>query len=420
MTTHEDAQQISVGTPLEAPARRDLGPREFLLLVSILSATTALGIDLILPAFPNMRAEFGMAADSPRVAWTVTSYFLGLAVGPWLYGPASDRYGRRVPLNAGLTLYAVAAVVGALAPSWPLIVISRFVWGLGAAGPRSLGIAMVRDRYEGEAMARLMSISMAVFLIVPILAPSLGKLLIEFLPWRMVFWVPAGLAVLLMLWCRRLPETLRTDRRQPLTLSAVGRAAREVFSQRRTVGLMVSMVFIFGIMNTYLAGTEVIISDVFGYGTWFPLYFGCIAVLFAIMSLCNARLVGRVGVIRLLRREAVAGIITGLALLIVALVSSGRPNFWVFTVAICLCIPLAQGLAPMSNTLAMAPLPHIAGTASSIMGTTTFAGGALLGSLATGAFDGTVRPFTIFVVGYFVMGAAAVFFATWGSTRSDS
>lgn len=411
MTTHEHTIEPATARA----ARRDIGPREFLLLVSVLSATTALGIDLILPAFPDMRANFGMPADSSRVSWTVTAYFLGLAVGPWLYGPVSDRHGRRAPLNAGLTLYAVAAVIGALAPSWPLIIISRFVWGLGAAGPRSLSIAMVRDRYDGAAMARVMSISMAVFLIIPILAPSLGALLVAIFPWRVVFWVPAGLALLLMLWCRRLPETLHEDRRRPLTFNAVGRAAREVFSHRQTVGLMVSMTFIFGIMNSYLAGSEVILSDVFGYGSWFPLYFGCIAVLFALMSLANARLVGRLGVVRLIRTEAVVGVITSAALLVVGLASSGHPNFWVFTVAICLSIPMAQGLVPMSNTLAMTPLPHIAGTASSIIGTFTFAGGALLGSVSSGAFDGSVRPFTIFVIGYFVIGASAIFAATWGA-----
>ena len=393
-------------------ARRDVGPREFLLLVSVLSATTAIGIDLVLPAFPDIRHQFGMPSDSSKVAWMITAYFLGLAVGPWLYGPTSDRYGRRAPLYAGLLLYAAAAMTGALAPSWTLIVVSRFVWGLGAAGPRALSMAMVRDRYEGNAMARVMSISMAVFLIVPILAPSLGAALIALLPWRVVFWVPAGLAGLLMLWCRRLPETLDRDRRRPLTWGAVGRASREVVSHRQTVGLIVSMTFIFGIMNAYLAGSEVILSDVYGYGKWFPLYFGCVAVLFAVMSLTNARIVGRTGATKLIRIEATIGVVAAVLLTVVSLANGGRPNFWLFTVALCLTIPMAQGIVPISNTLAMSPLPHVAGTASSIIGTITFAGGALLGSAVTGAFNGTVRPYAIFTVGYFAVGAVFTYFAT--------
>ena len=208
-------------------ARGEATGREFILLVTALMATTALGIDLMLPAFPEIREQFGMAPDSTQVTWIITAYFLGMAAGPWLYGPASDRFGRRIPLYAGLTLYAVAAVTAALAPSWELIVVSRFVWGIGSAGPRSLSVAMIRDRYEGDAMARLMSMIMAVFLLVPIAAPGVGAGLIAFLPWRAVFWFPAAVAVLLMFWARRLPETLTPDRRRPFTWRSVGAAGRE-------------------------------------------------------------------------------------------------------------------------------------------------------------------------------------------------
>ncbi len=187
-------------------------------------ATMAVGIDLMLPAFPEMREEFGMAPDSTQVAWVVTAYFLGMAVGPWLYGPASDRYGRRVPLFAGVTLYAAAAVLAAVSPSWTMIVVARFLWGLGAGGPRALCTAMIRDRYDGDDMARLMSTMMAVFLLVPIAAPTVGAGLIAVLPWRVVFWFPAVIALGLLAWAwRRLPETLPHDRRRPFTWSASGR-----------------------------------------------------------------------------------------------------------------------------------------------------------------------------------------------------
>ena len=145
--------------------------REFILLVTALMATTAVGIDLMLPAFPEIRQQFGMA---------------------------SDRFGRRIPLFAGLALYAVSAATAALAPSWQLIVIARFVWGVGAAGPRSLSVAMIRDRYDGDAMARLMSMIMAVFLLVPIVAPGVGAGLIAVLTWRAVFWFPAVVAGLVV------------------------------------------------------------------------------------------------------------------------------------------------------------------------------------------------------------------------------
>lgn len=406
--------------PAAEPATRVRGEatgREFILLVTALMATTALGIDLMLPAFPEIRAQFGMAPDSTQVAWIITAYFLGMAAGPWLYGPASDRFGRRIPLYAGLALYAAAAVTAAIAPSWELIVISRFVWGIGSAGPRSLSIAMIRDRYEGDAMARLMSMIMAVFLLVPIAAPGVGAGLIAFLPWRAVFWFPAVVAVLLMIWARRLPETLTPERRRPFTWRSVGAAGREVVTHRQTMALTMAMVFLFATMTTYLAGSEVILEDVYDYGTWFPLFFGAIAVLLAVNSLNNARLVNRLGVVTLLRRTALLGVAAALALAIISFTGGGKPNFWLFTAALGLIIPIAQGLSPNSNTLAMTPLPHVAGTASAIIATITSAGGALLGGLASGGFDGTVRPFSVYVLVFISLAAACILWGT--STRGE-
>ena len=394
--------------------------REFILLVTALMATTALGIDLMLPAFPEIRQQFGMAADSTQVSWIVTAYFLGMAAGPWLYGPASDRFGRRIPLYAGLTLYAVSAATAALAPTWQLIVISRFVWGLGAAGPRALSVAMIRDRYEGDAMARLMSMIMAVFLMVPIVAPGVGAGLIAFLPWRAVFWFPAFAAVGLMFWARRLPETLTVERRRPFTWSAVGQAAREVVSHRQTMALTLSMTFLFALMASYLAGSEVILEDVYGYGAWFPLFFGAIAVLLAINSLNNAWLIGRVGVVRLVRITCVLGVGAALVLTAIAFTGNGRPNFWIFTIALCAVIPLAQGLSPNSNTIAMTPLPHVAGTAAAIIATVTAAGGALLGGLASDSFDGTVRPFAVYVLIFMSLAAICTLWGTAGSKKRPS
>ncbi len=410
---------LSATDPMTSPpkVRGVATGREFILLVTALMATTALGIDLMLPAFPNMRAQFGMPADSTQVTWIITAYFLGMAAGPWLYGPASDRFGRRIPLYAGLTLYGVSAATAALAPTWQLIVIARFVWGLGAAGPRSLSVAMIRDRYEGDAMARLMSMIMAVFLTVPIIAPGVGSGLIAVLPWRAVFWFPAIAAVGLMFWARRLPETLTVDRRRPFTWSAVGQAGREVISHRQTMALTFSMTFLFALMTSYLASSEVILEDVYNYGAWFPLFFGAIAVLLAVNSLNNARLIGRLGVVRLVRITSVLGVGSALVLAGIAFTGNGRPNFWFFTIALCAVIPIAQGLSPNSNTIAMTPLPHVAGTASAMITTVTATGGALLGGLASDAFDGTVRPFAVYVLIFMSLSAICTL---WGTARPRS
>lgn len=376
-------------------------------------AMGAMAIDIMLPAFPDMRAEYGMAADSPRVGWIVTAFFLGLAVGPWLYGPASDRFGRRPLLLAGLGLYVAAGVAAVFAPSFGWVIAARFVWGLGAAAPRSLSLAMIRDRHEGDAMARLMSMIMAVFLLVPIVAPTLGAGLNAIAPWRVVFWVPvvAGLALIAWGWWR-LPETLPLERRRPFTFTALGEAVRAVVSRRETVCFTIAITFLFGTMTTYLAGSELIVEDVYERGEWFPLFFGAIAVLLALSSLNNARLVRRLGVRTLVRRMAVIGVVLATVLAVVSLAGGGRPNFWLFSVSLAVVVPVAQGLVPNCNTAAMTPLPHVAGTASAVIGTVTTAGGALLGGLVSGAFDGTTRPMALGLLGFFTVAAAMVFLAT--------
>lgn len=383
--------------------------REFLLLVTALMALTAVGIDLMLPAFPDMRAEFGMSADSTRVGLTVTAYFLGMALGPWLYGPISDRTGRRGPLMLGLTLYATASLVAAIAPSWQLVVVARFVWGVGASGPNSLAIAMVRDRYEGDEMARRMSMMMSVFLLVPVIAPALGAALNAVFPWRAVFWFPAIVAIVLMVWCRRLPETHSHENRRPFTWSSVARAGREVVTHRQVMALIVAITFLRGIINAYISGSEIILSDVYGYGTWFPVFFGAIGLLLSVNSANNSRMVSRIGVVRLIGRVTVISLAFATGLAIVALTGGGRPNFWLLAILLGVTMPVTQGLSPNCNTLAMSPLPHVAGTASAIISTLATAGGALLGYLANEAFDGTVRPFALHVLAY-VLGAALFIF----------
>lgn len=386
--------------------------REFIILVTALMASGALAIDLMLPAFPDMRAEYGMSPDSTQVAWIVTAFFLGMAVGPWLYGPASDRYGRRAPLFVGMTIYILAALAATFAPSWGWVIASRFVWGLGAAAPRSLATAMIRDRYHGEAMARLMSTIMAVFLLVPILAPSVGAGLIVFLPWRVVFWFPAVVGVGLMLWCRRLPETLPVDKRRPFTWSAVARAGKEVVTHRQTISFTVAVTFLFGIMTGYLAGSEVIVEDVYDLGAWFPLFFGVIAILLALNSLNNARIVKKIGIKRIVKRMMFIGLGASAVFVVIAFASGGKPPFWLLMVCFAGVVPVAQGLAPICNTAAMTPVPHVAGTASALIATVTTAGGSLLGGVASGAFDGTVRPLAVAFLSFNLVAAFLVIVAT--------
>lgn len=400
------------------PVAGTAGPREFVAIVVALMMTTSFAIDLMLPAFPDMRRQFSMAADSTQVTWTVTAYFYGLAMGPWLYGPASDRYGRRRPLYVGLTLCIAASALAALAPTWHLVVIGRFLWGLGAGAPRTLAPALIRDRYDGDTMARLMSLILAVFMLAPIAAPMLGSALISVFPWQSVFWFPVFMAAATMVWLRRLPETLPPDRRRPLTPRSIMSAVGEVLRCRQTVALTITMTLITGIITAFIASSQVIIDDTFGLGDWFSPVFASMAVVMGLNALLTARRVQASGAEAIARRNSLAAVVAASCLLVVAHLGGGRPPFALFLVAWVAAIALSQSVNPTSNALAMAPLPHIAGTTSSVIATVTAAGGAFIGGVAANSFDGTARPYAAFFLAYTVLAAAGVAFALRGKVST--
>jgi MFS transporter, DHA1 family, multidrug resistance protein len=388
-------------TGLEQASPQTTGPkraegREFVLLVTTIMALGGLSIDLLLPALPRIRAEFNMEPGSSKVTWVITSYFLGLAIGPWLFGPPSDRFGRKPLLNAGLVLYAIGAITASFAPSFQLLVIARFVWGVGAAAPRSLAVAMIRDRYAGEQMARLMSLIMAVFILVPIAAPAFGTVLIAVSGWRSVLWVPCVAAAIVAAWAwRRLPETLAPERRRPFNPAAVLEAAKLVVTNRSTMYFTLAITALFGVMAGYLSSSELILDKVYGYAKWFPFFFGGVAVLLGVGALTSARFVGRLGLYRWTRRLSFLSVASTTLFAVIVAATHGRPNFWLMTVSLAMAIPFAQNLIPNCNTAAMVPMGHVAGMASTIMGTVTIAGGALIGNRIAGAFDGTVTPFAV-------------------------
>ncbi|MDQ3529165.1 MAG: multidrug effflux MFS transporter, partial [Actinomycetota bacterium] len=395
--------------PATSP-RKQLGRREFTALLAMSMALSALGIDLMLPAFPAMRRELGLAADSTAVAGLVTAYFLGLALGQLGYGPLADRYGRRATLYLGYGVYAVGAVAATLSPTLPLLLASRFVWGLGAAGPRVVTLAVIRDTFEGEQMSRAMSFIMAVFIVVPVFAPTLGAAVAAAVSWRWLFAGCAAAAVVMAVWAVRLPETLRPEHRRPLRFGPVLRAARVVVSDRRTVGYTLAMASLYGVFASYLGGAEIIFGDTFGQTANFPVLFGGLAAVMGAAMLANARLVGRVGTRQLTHWVLVGYTAAATALFVLSLATGGRPPLAVFVMMMAILLSLQALLIPNFNTIAMAPMGRLAGTASSVIGAVQLSAGAVLGSLLDRAFDGTVLPLSVGAMSY---AGVALGFVLW-------
>jgi MFS transporter, DHA1 family, multidrug resistance protein len=401
--------------PSTPPASRELGRAEFTTLLALSMALAALGIDLMLPAFPEIRAGLGQPPDSTAVAGLVTTYLLGLALGQLVYGPVADRYGRRRALYIGYGVYAVGALASALSPTLGVMLVARFVWGLGAAGPRTVTLAVIRDTFEGDRMSRAMSFVMAVFIIVPVLAPTLGALIVALVSWRWLFGVCFLAAAGMAIWALRLPETLREEHRLPdLRFGRIIASARYVVSNRQTAGYTLALTALYGVFTSYLASSEIIFGETFDRAAQFPLIFGALAGVMGLGMLANARIVGRVGARRLSHLVLVfyvgaAGALSGLAW-----VTDGVPPLGLFLVGLAVMLVSHALLIPNFNTIALAPMGSVAGTASAVIGTVPTAVGALLGSVLDRAFDGTVLPVSVGFLGYGVLALALVLVAERG------
>lgn len=391
------------------------GRFELTALLAMSMALAALGIDVMLPAFGAIRADLGLAPDSTAVTGLITAYFLGMAAGQLVYGPLADRYGRRPTLFLGYGVYAVGALAGVLLGSLPGLLVSRFVWGLGAAGPRVITLAVVRDRWEGEAMSRAMSFIMAVFILVPILAPSIGAGVVSFASWRWLFGGSAAAAAVMTLWAsRRLPESLAPEHQLPLQFRRVARAAREVTTNRQTIAYALAMTALFGVFTSYLGTSEAIYGEVFGAADLFPFLFGGLAAVMGVAMLVNATVVGRFGTRRFAHAVMFGYLVAAGILVVIAIMTDGRPPLWLFMVGMALMLASHALLIPNFNTIAMHPMGAIAGTASSVMGALQLALGALLGAVLDRFFDGTVLPLSLGFLGYGLLALALIAWAERG------
>ncbi|MDH4117415.1 MAG: multidrug effflux MFS transporter [Acidimicrobiia bacterium] len=381
-----------------------MGPRqpgrvEFVAIVAMIMASGALGIDLMLPAFGSIRSAFNLSPDSTAPAAIVTMYLVGLALGQLWFGSYSDRHGRKAALRVGMIGYAVCAAGAAFAPSLGPLLAIRLAWGFMASGPRVVAVAIVRDRFEGDRMAQAMSFVMAVFVLVPVVAPSLGAVVLAVGGWRWVFGSAAIFALVVLAWSHRLPETLHPDHRRVFSLRAIADAAREVVRDRDAMRATAAMTLMFGAFSSYLAGSELIVSGSYRRPELFPYVFGGLAIFMGAANVTNGSMVRRIGSRRVSRVGL--GIASTWAILMVALLFSfGQPPLLGFVLGIAPLLAVHAMVFPTLNAVAMEPMGHIAGTASAVIGTISTALGAVLGSFIDRSFAGSVTPMALGFAGY--------------------
>ena len=383
---------------------------EFVARTALMISLVALSIDAMLPALQEIGADLGVQRRNDAQL-VISALFLGLAVGQTIYGPISDSTGRKPPIYIGFALFILGCLLSAAATNFPTMLAGRFLQGLGAAGPRIVAIAMVRDGYEGRAMARIMSLVMAVFVLVPALAPGVGQGILLVAHWRAIFGVLLGLALVSLIWFAfRQPETLAAGRRAPFSVLRIGHAIHETCTHRTSLGYTVAAGLIFGAFIGFLNSAQQIFQGQYGLGKLFPLYFAVLALSIGSASLVNSRLVMRFGMRRLsgLALSALSGL--SLAFFGVAWAAAGDPPLWAlmaYLMASFFCIGILFG---NFNALAMDPLGHIAGVAASVVGSLTTFISLLLGMAVGLAYDGTVLPL---VGGFAALGIASIAVMRW-------
>lgn len=392
-----DRPQGSPGLGASAPPFA-LPMAEFVALIAFLMALTALSVDIMLVVLPDIAAEFALP-DRNAQQFMITAYLGAFAFGHIFAGPLSDRFGRRPVLLLGVVIYVAASGVAIVAESYATLLAARALQGFGAAGPRVVAVAVVRDRFVGREMSRVMSFVMTVFIILPIVAPAIGQLIASFGSWPPIFvflfLFGCGLGVWVFV---RLPETNpRTgpDAAPPVTaLDAV----RTIVTTLQTMGYMLALGFVFGCLMTYITTSQQLFADIYGVVEWFPAVFASVAGGMVVATFVNARLVRTLGM-RVLSHSAVLGMIavSGMASAGVAL--AGTPPLWLLIACLALCFFLIGLILPNFNAMAMEPLGRIAGTGSSFVGFVMTGFGAVFGGLIGQFYDGTVRPllFGIFI-----------------------
>jgi DHA1 family bicyclomycin/chloramphenicol resistance-like MFS transporter len=347
----------------------------------------------MIPALSDIGRSLHVAQENDQQL-VVIAYFLGFASTQLLWGPLADRFGRKPILAVGVGLYGVFALLCALAGSFPLLIAGRVAMGASAAVTRVLVVAMVRDLFEAEAMARVMSLVFMTFMLVPVLAPNIGQLILLFAPWRAIFVVIAVYAATMLTWSwMRLPETLHPEFRRSLdwreTLGAIGETLREPQSRGYTLAMTVS----FSALVAYISSIQQIIFDSFRAGEFIGLVFASIAAPMALASWLNSRVVGRYGLRRVGHSAALAFMLVTAAHATIAL--AGFETLPVFIVLQALTMACFAFTSSNMGTLAMEHMAHIAGTASSVQGVIGTVGAALIGFVIGQQFNGSPVPFVL-------------------------
>ncbi|MEE8453617.1 MAG: multidrug effflux MFS transporter [Limibaculum sp.] len=396
---------------LPTPSERAEGRASpaFLIFLALMTSVVAMTIDAVLPALDAISDELGFAGANDRQL-IVMLVFVGMGLSQVVYGPLSDSIGRKRTAMLGWVVFIAGTVLAMVATTPAMMFAGRLLQGLGAGGPRIVAMAVVRDLYEGRPMARILSLVMTIFMLVPMLAPIIGQAVEAIGGWRAIFGLYLAMALVSGGWYLiGVPETLDPARRRPLSPRPVFAAFAEVLGTRSTMFYTFSAALVFAAFVVYLATAQQVLEEGYQLGPLFPWAFGALAFAFACASFANSRLVMRFG----MRRLSLIALVQMIAVSAVAVLvtrmggNGGVPPLWLFMVLMSLIFFSVAILFANFNALALEPLGHLAGTAASVVNTVATLGSVPIGYVISRGYDGSVAPL---FTGFAVLGLGALVF----------
>ncbi len=412
MTTRQPATRAERDSVAHAARIRPaLGERELIVLMALLMSLHAFGIDAMLPALGRIGSDLGATGNDRQ--FVIGAYFLGTGVGAFFPGAFADRFGRRPILAVALIAYIALSLACALVTDYETLLALRLVQGLSCAGLSVVPAAIVRDHVGGDRMARLMSLIMMIFLLVPIIAPAIGQGIMYLFGWRAIFGAMALMALAVGCWAWwRLPETLAEENRQLIHLPSVLRNMGSALADRGAIGYVVGSALVFGSLFGFLNSSQQIISETFDQEANFAFIFGGAVIGMVAANFTNSRIVERYGA----RRVSHAALFGFIAISIAQWSSASQADqpLWQFIVLMSLSMAMLGFIGANFSSIAMQPFQHIAGAASSAQTALRMSTGAVLGALIGSLYDGTARPLAVSMLSCALLALAIVLFSERG------
>lgn len=403
----EEAEQESTSSRISM--------KEFTLLIALLMSIVAISIDALLPALGFISRDIQLTHPN-QAQYIISALFLGMALGQLICGPLSDSNGRKKILYFGISLFLVGSLVCFFAQDINTMLIGRFIQGLGVSGPYVSAISIVRDKYSGRLMAKIMSLVMLIFIMVPALAPSLGQAILLIASWRYVFVLYIVYSIAIGLWIfLRLEETLPKEKRIPFSISSFIDGFKEVIFNRITMSYTLCMGLFFGSFVGYLNSSQQIFQVQFNTGKLFTVYFGVLALLFGVASLFNSQLVEKWGM-HFISKRAVCGLVISSALFL-ALHAVTDIHLWMFLIYAAVLFFCFGMLFGNVNAMAMEPMGHVAGIASAVIGAVSSIISMVIGTFIGQMYNNTLIPVTL---GFVIMGSLALIIMFWADSKSTS